>query len=57
MKDEKLVFNDELSMDLVWLDGETALHIVDTATRFGAAQFLEGQDVENVWGAFLAFLH
>jgi hypothetical protein len=54
MPDEKLVFNDELSMDLVWLDGEPALHVVDTATRFGAAQFLEGQDVEHVWGAFLA---
>jgi hypothetical protein len=51
--DEKLVFNDELSMDLLWLDGEPALHVVDTATRFGAAVFLEGQDVEQVWSAFL----
>jgi hypothetical protein len=24
-----------------------------TATRFGAAVFLEGQDVEQVWSAFL----
>jgi hypothetical protein len=40
--DEKLVFNDELSMDLLWIDGEPALHVVDTATRFGAAVFLEG---------------
>jgi hypothetical protein len=54
MPDEKLVFNDELSMDLLWLDGEPALHVVDTATRFGAAVFLEGQDVEHVWAAFLS---
>jgi hypothetical protein len=50
---EKLVFNDDLSMDLLWLDVEFALHVVDTATRFGAAVFLEGQDVEQVWSAFM----
>jgi hypothetical protein len=54
MPDEKLVFNDELSMELLWLDGEPALHVVDAATRFGAAVFLEGQDVEHVWSAFLS---
>jgi hypothetical protein len=54
MPDEKLVFHNELSMDLVWLDGEPALHIVETATRFVAAQSLEGQDVEHIWGAFLS---
>jgi hypothetical protein len=27
---------------------------VDTVTRFGAAFFLEGQDVEHVWAAFLS---
>jgi hypothetical protein len=53
MPDDKLVFNDELSLDILWLDGEPALHVVDTATRFGAAIFLEGQDVEHVWAAFL----
>jgi hypothetical protein len=51
--DEKLVFNDELSGDLLWLDGYPALHVVDTATRFGEAVFLEVQDVEHVWAAFL----
>jgi hypothetical protein len=40
-------------MDLLWLDGEPALHVVYTATRFGAAGFLEAQDVEQVWSAFL----
>jgi hypothetical protein len=49
----KLVFNDELSMDILWLDGEPALYVVDVATRFGAVVFLEGQDVEHVWVAFL----
>jgi hypothetical protein len=51
--DEKLVFNDELSMDLLWLDSEPALHVVGTATKFGSAVFLEGQNVEQVWSAFL----
>jgi hypothetical protein len=40
MPDNKLVFNDELSLDILWLNGEPALHVVDTATRFGAAIFL-----------------
>jgi hypothetical protein len=54
MPDKKMVFNDELSMDLLWLDGKPALHVVDTATRFGAAVFLEVQDVEHVCAAFLS---
>jgi hypothetical protein len=40
-------------MDLLWLDGEPALHVIDTATRFGAAIFLEVQDVEQLWASFL----
>jgi hypothetical protein len=55
MPDDKLVFNDELSMYLQLLDGEPALHVVDTATRFGAAVFLERQDAEHVWAAFLSY--
>jgi hypothetical protein len=53
LSDEKIIFNDEISLDLVWLDGESALHVVDTATRFGAAVFIEGQDVESIWAALL----
>ncbi len=56
--EESLVFGDELSLDLMWIDGKAVLHIVDTATRFSAATFLDsngstyGQSVEGVWMAF-----
>jgi hypothetical protein len=61
--DEKLILNDELSMDLVRLsmdlvrlNGEAALLDIDTVTRFDAAVFLQGQAVELVWGVFLICL-
>lgn len=54
MPDEQLVFNEELSMDLMWLDGKAVLHMVDTATGFNAAETLPGQSVEHVWQAFVS---
>ena len=57
--EEDLVFGDELSIDLMFLDGKAVLHIVDTATRFSAATFLDshgekyGQSVEGIWLAFV----
>lgn len=53
MPDDELMFNEELSMDLMWLDGKAILHIVDTATGFNAAEPLRGQLVEDVWNAFI----
>lgn len=46
-------------MDLMWINGKAILHIVDTATRFSAACFLDsagmdyGQSVDGVWTAFI----
>jgi hypothetical protein len=53
--DKRLEFNDELSMDLLRLHLEPALRVVKITARFGAAIFLEGQDLEQVWSAFLEF--
>ena len=56
MEDAK--FGDELSMDLMFLNGKAVLHIIDTATRFSAATFLDahgssyGQSVDGIWLAF-----
>lgn len=38
MPEEHLVFNEELSLELMWLNGKAVLHIVDTATGFNAAE-------------------
>ena len=43
-------------MDLLSLDGKALLHIVDTATRFSAAAFLDedfDQSVEGIWLVFI----
>jgi transposase InsO family protein len=56
---EDIVFGDELSIDLMFIDGQAVLHIVDTATRFSAATFLDshngsfGQSVKGVWLALI----
>jgi hypothetical protein len=39
MKD--IVFGDELSIDLMFIDGQVVLHVVITMTRFSAATFLD----------------
>ena len=54
-----LKFCDEVSMDLMFLDGKAVLHVIDTAMHFSAATFLDshvqtyGQTSEGIWLAFL----
>jgi hypothetical protein len=56
---EDIVFGDELSIDLLFIDGQAVLHVADTATRFSAATSLDshngsfGQSVEGVWLALI----
>ena len=56
---EDVKFGEEASMDLMFLDGKAVLHIIDTATRFSTATFLDahsssyGQSVDGIWLAFL----
>jgi hypothetical protein len=56
---EDIVFGDELSIDLTFIDGQAVLHVVDTATRFSAEAFLDshngsfGQSVEEVFLALI----
>lgn len=55
MPNEKVIFNREVALDLMWLDGKRTptLHIVDIDTHFNSAAILKGQTVEHVWDAFL----
>lgn len=50
---EQTVFGDKLSMDLQWIDGEAVLHVIDMATKFSSASFLElyGHSTEGIWTA------
>ena len=52
-------FREEISMDLIFIEGKAILHIVDTATRFSSAICLDSQgnnDGKSVNGVWLAFL-
>jgi hypothetical protein len=51
---EHVVFNQELRTDLMFLeDRKPVLHVVDAGTTFQAATFLDGEDANSVWNAFL----
>jgi hypothetical protein len=50
---DSIVFNDTLAIDLVWLEGKAALHVVDLHTHFSAAGFLQRQSVDDVWTTLL----
>lgn len=46
-------FNFEIIVDILKIDGKPVLHVVDAATSFQAARFLEpqGQKAQDVWNA------
>jgi hypothetical protein len=50
---EDVIFNQDLALDLMWLDGQATLHIADTRTLFSSAAILKRQNAEGVWHAFL----
>lgn len=50
---DKCIFNHELALDLMWLDGSPLLHVVDTHTHFSSARFIDGKSTKDVWHAFL----
>jgi transposase InsO family protein len=46
-------FNQELYLDLIWLDGKPSVHVIDRGTSFSGALFLDGSSLLDVWSAFL----
>lgn len=60
--ENELAFGIELSLDLIFLECKAVLQIIDIATRFGGATFLEsngethGQSGERIWLAFVQIL-
>ena len=49
----EIVFNQEVAMDLMWIDGKAILHVVDAQTNYQNAVLLKGQSTEQVWDAFV----
>jgi hypothetical protein len=50
---DDIVFNQEIRLDLIYIDGRPVLHVVDTGTTFESATFLDEQSFGSVWNAFL----
>ena len=50
IKDE-IDFNHEIVVDVVSIGGRQALHVVDTATAFQAAKFLQSMSAKDTWEA------
>lgn len=49
LTDSDIIFNPTNCCDLLTID---ILHIVDKDTKFGAANFLEGQRSESIWNTY-----
>lgn len=50
---DKIVFNQELVIDLVWLEQQPFFRIVDTHNRFQGAVVLRSKRGEGIWQAFM----
>ena len=50
---DNIIFNREVSMDLMWLNKRAVLHIVDTATSFQNATFIRSQSSKELWNDFI----
>lgn len=54
IKEGDLIFNRDISKDLMSLEGSYILHVVDDDTHFSAAAFLkDSHNTEAVWDAFM----
>ena len=50
---DEIIFNREVSIDLMWLDKKPILHIVDTATNFQNALFIRKKTAQDLWDDFV----
>ena len=50
---DKVIFNHELAMDLMLIDGNPVLNVVDTHTGYQNAVFIDENTSDNLWDHFL----
>lgn len=51
---ERLVFNNAISIDIVWINDYPVLHVIDDHTGFRNAVFLRSKSAEDIWSPFMA---
>ena len=47
IKEHGIVFNKEISVDILWIDNTPVLHVIDTGTRCSAAAFLTEKPIDS----------
>lgn len=45
---DEIAFNQELAMDLVWLEGDPVLHVIDTHTNFQTATYVTDKSADGL---------
>jgi hypothetical protein len=50
---DRIVFNNEIITDLMYLESKPVLHVVDRGTTFSSANFLYSSDRITVWNTFV----
>lgn len=50
---EDFIFNSEVVVDIMYIQGKSVLHVVDRATHFQAARFLQDDSTESIWRTFM----
>lgn len=53
MPPDKVIFNQELAIDLVWLEKKLVLHIVENHTEFQNAIPISTKRAEDIWYEFV----
>lgn len=51
--ESEIAFNQELAIDLLWLEGKPALHVIDTQTAFSNAKFINNKTADGLWQLFV----
>ena len=50
---DELVFNQEIEVDLFWIEKDAVLHIIDRGTRYSVARFATSQSAESIWNMII----
>ena len=50
---DEVTFNEEVALDVMYLDSQPVLHVVDLQVAYQNAEFLEKQSADDIWETFL----
>lgn len=53
---DEIAFKQELSIDLVWLEGDPVLHVIHTHANFQSATYVNNKSADELWKLFVNFL-